>query len=148
MNTRRHIHEEDFPVPAADLFALLHTPTAICGWWSASTAIVIPEKGGIWAAAWGDDPDAPDYISTFTIAEFDPPKRMLLTDARYLAKAGQPPFEAKITAEFTVTPSPGGSLLKVVQDGFPAHPAADDFYLACETGWKNTFAGIRKYLPK
>ena len=22
----------------------------------------------------------------------------------------------------------------------------DDFYLACETGWKNTFAGIRKYL--
>ena len=146
METRRHIHEEEFPVTAEELFAILHTPTAICGWWGASTAIVIPQKGGIWAAAWGTDPDAPDYISVFTIAEFDPPARMLLTDASYLARAGQPPFEAKITAEFIVAPSPGGSVLKVVQDGFPSDPIADDFYLACETGWKNTFAGIRKYL--
>lgn len=146
METRKHIHEEEFPVPAEDLFALLHTPTAIREWWGAGSAIVIPRKDGIWAAAWGEDPDTPDYVSAFTIAEFDPPKKMLLTDARYLAREGQPPFVAEMTTEFTVTPSPRGSVLRVVQDGFPTDPIADDFYLACETGWKNTFAGIRKYL--
>jgi len=146
VETRKHIHQEEFPVPAEDLFALLHTPSAICGWWGASSAIVIPRKDGIWAAAWGEDPDAPDYVSAFTIAEFDPPQKMLLTDGRYTAKSGKLPFEAKMTTEFIVTPSPGGSTLKVVQDGFPTDPIADDFYLACETGWKNTFAGIRKYL--
>lgn len=146
METRKHIHEEEFPAPAEELFALLYTPTAIRGWWRAASAIVIPRKDGIWAAAWGEDPDAPDYVSAFTIAEFDPPQKILLTDARYLAKAGQPPFVAKMTTEFTVTASPGGSILRVVQDGFPTDPIADEFYLACETGWKNTFAGIRKYL--
>ena len=146
METRKHVHEEEFPVSPEKLFALLHTPSAICEWWGAASAIVIPKKNGIWAAVWGEDTDAPDYTSVFTIAEFEPPRRMLLTDARYIAKAGQPPFEAKMTAEFIVTETGSGSALRVIQDGFPADPVADDFYAACDTGWRNTFAGIRKYL--
>jgi hypothetical protein len=88
------------------------------------------------------------HIPVVSIAEFDPPQKMLLTEARFLARTGQPPFVSKMTTEFTGTTSPGGSVLRVVQDGFPTDPIAHDFYLACETGWKNTFAGILKYLPK
>jgi uncharacterized protein YndB with AHSA1/START domain len=145
METRKHVHEEFFTVDPETLFAILHTPSAIRAWWGASRAIVLAENNGIWVAAWGDE-DEPDYISIFTIKEFEPPGRILFTDGKYFAKTGPPPFEMKMTTEFIVEPTPTGSILRVVQDGFPADKIADDFYAACDTGWRNTFAGIRKYL--
>jgi hypothetical protein len=36
--------------------------------------------------------------------------------------------------------------LRVVQDGFPREPVADEFYAACEQGWHDTFASIKRYL--
>lgn len=147
METRCHIHEEEFPVAPETLFAILHTPTAICGWWGASRSIVLAEKGGTWAASWGDE-DEPDYISTFTIEEFEPPRRILFTGGKYFAKTGSPPFEMKMTTEFVVEPRGPGCILRVIQDGFPAGEIADDFHAACDTGWRNTFGGIRKYLSK
>ncbi len=59
MKTRKHVHEETFPVAPAQLFAVLHTPSAIRQWWGAARAIVLPEPGGLWAAAWGDAEDDP-----------------------------------------------------------------------------------------
>lgn len=73
---------------------------------------------------------------------------MLLIEARFLARAGQPPFVLKMTTEFTVTASPGGSVLRVVQDGFPTDPIADDFYLTCETGWKILLPEFVNIFPK
>jgi uncharacterized protein YndB with AHSA1/START domain len=51
MNTRKHVHEELLPADAARLFALLHTPSAIRGWWGAARAVVMAQEGGMWAAA-------------------------------------------------------------------------------------------------
>lgn len=65
MTTRRHVHEESFPITPEELFALLHTPSAV---------------------------------------------------------------------------------LRVSQDGFPIGPEADAFYAACEQGWRDTFAGIRRFV--
>ncbi|MEZ5344778.1 MAG: SRPBCC domain-containing protein [Pyrinomonadaceae bacterium] len=146
MDCRKHVHAEDFPVSPEKMFEILCRPSAICGWWGASQAIVLPKNDGVWTAAWGEDPDDPDYISSFRIKEYEPPRRILFTDAEYFSKDGGLPFEADLTAEFIVEPSDSGCTLKVIQDGFPADPVADDFYSACETGWKNTFEGIRKYL--
>ena len=146
METRKHIHEEEFPVSQEEMFGILIKPSAIRKWWGASRAIVLAEENGIWAGTWGDDEDNPDYISTFTISEFEPPKRILFDDAKYFPKDGGLPFEAKITAEFIVEKTDSGCKLRVVQDGFPKDSGADDYYNACETGWKNTFEGIRKYL--
>ncbi len=148
MNYRKHAHKEEFPVSTGEMFEILCRPTAICIWWGASRAIVLPKKEGIWTAAWGEDPDKPDYISAFTIEEYEPPRRILFTDAKYFSKSGDLPFEASISAEFIVEPKDPGCTLEVIQDGFPADPIADDYYAACETGWKNTFEGIRKYLSE
>jgi uncharacterized protein YndB with AHSA1/START domain len=145
-NVRKHIHEEVFSASPEALFAILHTPTAICGWWGASRAIVIAEENGIWTAAWGDDPDKPDYVTSFVIRAFEPPRRMLLGSARYFARTGKLPFEAELTTEFSIEPTDSGSRLRVVQDGFPRSMAADDFYKACFDGWRNTFDGIRAFL--
>lgn len=64
MNARQHIHEEVFPATPEQLFALLHTPSAIRGWWGAARAIILPKEGGVWIGAWGEDEDLPDYITS------------------------------------------------------------------------------------
>jgi uncharacterized protein YndB with AHSA1/START domain len=147
MATRSHTHEIRLLEPPEAVFAILHTPSAIRGWWSASRAIVLPQTDGFWAATWGADEDKPDYVGSYRIAVFDPPRRLVLTDAKYYSKDGRLPFEAMFVVEFTVEPRPeGGSLLRVVQDGFPTDTAADTFFAACKTGWRNTFAGIEAHL--
>lgn len=146
MNTRTHIHEEVFTTSPEKLFALLHTPSAIRQWWSASRVIVLPEVGGLWAAAWGDDEDHPEYQTIASISVFEPPSRLFLSEYRYHSRDGQFPFEANFTSEFLISAHPEGALLKVIQDGFPAGADGDKFLAACEKGWTDTFAGIRSFL--
>lgn len=146
MSTRKHVHEETFSVSPERLFALLHTPSSIRQWWGVSRAIVLPVSGGLWTAAWGDVEDDPDYSTSATIQEFDPPRRMVLSDYRYHAKTGPLPFPANFVTEFSVSPNSEGASLRVTQDGFPMGPEADEFYAGCKQGWEDTFAGIRRYL--
>jgi uncharacterized protein YndB with AHSA1/START domain len=145
MKTRQHVHEESFPVTAEELFSALQTPAAIREWWGAARAIVIPEEGGAWVAAWGADENSPDYVTAATMKVFDPPRRIVFGDYKYYAKAGVLPFQAEFTTEFVVEENPNGATLRVTQDGFPLGSEADEFYIACEQGWRNTFAGIRRF---
>lgn len=119
MPTRTIIHEETFPVSVERLFAILHTPSAICSWWGVARAIVLAEPGGVWAAVWGESEDEPDYITTATIAEFDPPRRMFLNNYRYRLQTGPLPFDADFTTEYLVLPHADGAPLRVTNDGFP-----------------------------
>ncbi|MDH3253438.1 MAG: SRPBCC domain-containing protein [Acidobacteriota bacterium] len=64
------------------VFTLLHTPGAIRHWWSATRAVVVPERGGIWAAARGHEQDDPDYVTAAAISKFEPPRRLVLSDYR------------------------------------------------------------------
>lgn len=148
MPMRQQVREEIFPASAERMFALLHTPSAIRAWWGAAHAIVLAREGGVWAAVWGDSEDEPDYITAATIDVFDPPRRLVMGDFRYQAKSGPLPFQADLRTEFTVTPHPEGAVLRVVQDGFPVDAVADEFYAGCERGWRDTFAGIRRYLAR
>lgn len=146
MKTRKHVHEEVFPASQRRLFALLHTPSSIRQWWGCARAIVLPEPGGLWAATWGASEDEPEYITAATLQVFNPPHRMVLSDYRYHSKDGPLPFQADFVTEFLVSPQDGGASLRVTQDGFPATSEADEFYEACQKGWRDTFAGIRQFL--
>lgn len=149
MATRKLVHEEVFSASVADVFSLLHTPSSIRQWWGVSRAIVLPERGGIWAAVWGDVEDDPDYVTIATIREFEPPRRMVLCNYRYRARTGPLPFPADFVTEFAVElHSDDGAILRVTQDGFPETPEASEFHAACQRGWQNTFAGIRRFLAE
>lgn len=132
--TRQHEREIWLSADPKRVFSLLIMPSAIRTWWCASRAIVIPQQGGVWVAAWGSAEDDPDYIFAGVIEEFDPPRCLVLGEQRYLAKSGPLPFEARFRTTFTVEQAKGGSVLKVVQDGFPADAVADEFYVSCEKG--------------
>ena len=149
-DSRSHTHEIALPVPAERVFEILHTPSDIRGWWNASRAVVIPEQGGFWAAAWGDDEDAPDYVGSATIAVFDPPRRMKLVDyvfrSRVAGELDPPSDTSRMTTNFTVTGTADGCILRVTQDGFPPAGECDGYYEACKLGWKNTFDGVERHL--
>jgi uncharacterized protein YndB with AHSA1/START domain len=146
MQTRKHVHEETFAADPETVFNLLVTPSAIRKWWGATHAVVDKKEGGIWVGVWGDE-DAPDFITFNRMRVYDPPKRVMFADFEYYARTGGLPFAHQLTAEFTVIPEgPNNTKLRVVQDGFPCAKAADDFYAACEVGWRDTYAGIRRYL--
>ena len=145
MMTRKHEHQIELPVAPARVFALLHTPSDICAWWFASSAIVLPQTNGFGAAVWGKA-DEPDYNSAATITVFEPPRRLVLSDFKYFAQSGALPFQAKLTTEFVVESRDTGALTRVVQDGFPCEPVAHEFYAACAQGWPDTFASIKRYL--
>lgn len=67
---------------------------------------------------------------------------MVLSDYRYHAETGPLPFKA----EFLVSAHVDGASLRVTQDGLSAGPEADEFFVSCQQGWKETFAGTRRYL--
>ncbi len=148
METRKHIYRIELAAAPEEVFKLLITPSAIRSWWGASRAIVAPRAGGVWAAAWGDDEDIPDYVTVYKIKAIEPPRRLFLADTKYFAKSGPPPFHANLTTEFTVEPTADGSILQVTQDGFPADAFADEFYTACEKGWCDTFNSVKRYLEQ
>ncbi len=143
---RSHSRTLDLPLPPPGTFALLVTPSAIRGWWGAARVIVLPREGGVWAAAWGGREDDPDYVTGARISVFDPPKRLRLSGFNTFARGGPLPFPSDLlSTEFSVAPARGGSLLTVVQSGFPDDARADDFFAGCERGWQETFEGIRRF---
>ena len=147
MTTRSQFHTVELPLPPERTFALLHTPSAIRSFWDAARAIVVPRIGGDWIVAWGDNEDAPAYVTAGTIAVLDAPRRLRLVDFRYLARVeGELPFDSRaLSLEFTVEPgATSGSVLTVMQDGFPLDASADAFFAGCEAGWRRTLAGIER----
>ena len=127
------------------LFRTLHTPTEICLWWNARTAIVIPRPGGIWAAAWGKDEDHPDYITIARMTTFEPPRRLVMADFEYHSGDKPLDFSRELAVEFRIEPLGDSARLTVEQSGFPEDASADEFYRGCCQGWKNTLAAIRDF---
>lgn len=126
------------------VFDALIRPSLIKKWWSAAHAVIIPETGGLYAVTWGEDEDAPDYISAATIRTYEYPKRLWLTDYRYASKNGALPFQTEMDTEFLLEPQGDQVKLTVRQSGFPDEAVADDFYAACVKGWEDTLAGFKK----
>lgn len=132
-----------------DVFNSLITPSRINEWWKSSTAIVNPKKGGIWMASWGEDIDAPDYVTSAVLSEFDPGQRLVMSDYDYLSKSGPLPFEAEFETSFLISElSESETELKVIQTGFPDEKTADGFYAGCLQGWEDTLANLKIHLQQ
>lgn len=132
--------------PIDRVFGALVTPSLIRQWWFASRAIIIPETGGRYDLAWGEEEDNPDYISAARIEVFDRPHRLLLTDFQYHSKDGPLPFEGAFENEFRLEKTASGTRLIVRQAGFPEESVADDFYRSCVQGWVDTLGSFKRVM--
>lgn len=131
-----------------DVFDALLTPSEICTWWFAQTAIVIPENNGLYAISWGNDVDNPDYVSVATISEIEKPVKLRLTDFRYHSREGALPFDADLQLEFSLAKENGGTVITVRQTGFPEDESADGFYNSCVRGWTETMTSFLSVLKE
>ena len=142
---RRHILEEPFGVPPERMFKILITPSAIRSWWGASSVVIDARAGGSWVTASGERDTDADFISSFKIIEFDPPKRMLLGSGKYYTGSNWP-IKTNITTEMIIEEVPAGCILRIIQELSPPDPLLDDYFDACVAGWQNSFEGMRNYL--
>jgi uncharacterized protein YndB with AHSA1/START domain len=137
MATRSISVAQEINAPIEKVFDALITPSDICAWWGAATAIVLAEPGGTWAGARGEI-DHPDDLPAATLIEFSRPQRLVPGDYRYRARTGPLPFKADFKTSFDLRSAGIGTLVSVEQTGFPSIPEADDFYQGCLTGLAST----------
>lgn len=145
MEVRRKELEEPFGVTPERLFEVLTTPRAIRSWWGVSRVFLEARKGGTLVTAWGAGEEDSDFVSSFKIVEFDPPKRLVLGGGKYIEEHRWP-LETDITTEFLIEAHPSGCNLRIVQELAPDEPLLHDYFDACILGWQNCFEGIRNYL--
>ncbi len=127
------------------LFQTLHTPTEICMWWNARTAVVMPRPNGLWMATWGKDEDRPDYITVARMKVFDPPKQLVMCEFEYWSGEEPLPFADQLETAFQIEELRGHARLTVTQSGIPDEATADEFFRRCCQGWKATLAAIKDY---
>lgn len=146
MNTRSIYKEWLIERDIDSVFQYLVLPSKIKQWWSAQSAIILPERGGLYIVSWGKDEDDPDYISSATIVEIDPPGKLSLSYERYYTKFGRLPFEANLEVEFTLMKQGESTKLALQQTGFPNDTIADEFYAGCIQGWEDTITAFKNLL--
>ena len=138
--------EKDFACTPRDLFDALHTPSALRSWWNADRVIIIPRKNGIFAAAWGEDEDDPEYMSSGIYKVYEPPYKSVMEDFRYYAKSDPVDFEDMMSIAYEITPSTAGAHLLLTHAGFPDESYADAYFDACVEGWAASLKSLRSYV--
>ena len=144
--TRRHVLEESFGVTPERMFEILTTPKAIRSLVGSDVGgNRCTRKGGSLGHGGRRRRSDTEFINSFEILEFDPPKRMLLGSGKYFAGTNWP-IRTNMTTEMLIEPQPTGCILMIIQELSPADPLLDDFFDACVAGWQNSFEGMRNYL--
>ena len=136
----------DIDADAIEVFNALITPSAICAWWQANSAIVLAEPNGTYAVSWGEDEDNPDYLTIARIVRYEPPEILELAEYQYRSSEGGLPFDNDLPVTLTVEQRQGPTRLHVRQTGFPAEESADMYYEGCVKGWEDTLRNIKEFL--
>jgi uncharacterized protein YndB with AHSA1/START domain len=145
MKSRREELAEPFGVSPERMFDMLITPSAVRQWFGASTAIIDAREGGSWVAAFGEGERDADFVTSFGILRFEPPKRLLLGSGKLFIE-NKWPIATNITTDLVVEPHAAGCTLRIIQELSPYDELLDDYFDACVAGWQNSFEGMRSYL--
>lgn len=142
-STRNIAHSVRAKASAKVIFNALITPSLIKQWWYVHTAIVIPEVGGVYALAWGDSIDYPDYVTVSRLNEYEFGKKISMKNESYFSPHGNLPFEAELVATISLEEDGEETIIKVLQTGIPADSVADDFYEGTVKGWETTLLSLK-----
>lgn len=139
---------ENFACTPQELFDALHTPSALRSWWNADRVIIIPRKNGMYAAAWGEDEDDPEYVSSGIYGVYDPPYKSIIVDFRYYAKSDPADFEDLMSVTYEITSRDSEAHLQLTHAGFPEGAEADAYFEACTQGWVTSLKSLKTYVEQ
>ena len=108
--------EVDLPAPPEEVFRHLTDPAAMIRWMG-QHAILKPVPGGAFKVDINGVPVRGRYL------EIDPPRRVLVSWG-VAGSASMPPGATEV--EFTLTPTPAGTRLRLVHRGLP--PGQEDIH--------------------
>ena len=119
--------EVDLPARPEEVFRHLTDPAAMIRWMG-QHATLEPVPGGAFEVDINGVPVRGQYL------EIDPPRRVLVSWG-VAGNVGMPPGATEV--EFTLTPTPAGTHLRVVHRGLPA--GQEDMHA---TGWRHFLARL------
>lgn len=128
MSKQRH-HEVGAEIdgPAELAWRMVTDPTQIKRWFTAE-ARVEERVGGEYRLEW-----TPEMVGEQKIAEWDPPKKLVLHNAKEDAWKD-------MVVTWTTEAKGDKTILRVVQSGIPADSEWDDFFDSTAQGWINALA--------
>lgn len=121
--------EVDLPAPPEEVFRHLTDPAAMIRWMG-QHAILKPVPGGAFEIDINGVPVRGRYL------EIDPPRRVLVSWG-VAGSARMPPGATEV--EFTLTPTPAGTRLRLVHRGLP--PGQEEIHA---TGWQHFLARLTR----
>ena len=127
----------------AIIFNAIISPSLIKQWWYVHTAIVVPELNGIYALAWGESIDRPDYVTVSRLSEYEFGKKISMANESYFSPHGDLPFNSDLVATLSLEVDGAETILKVLQTGIPTDAVADDFYEGTVKGWETTLLSLK-----
>jgi uncharacterized protein YndB with AHSA1/START domain len=121
--------EVNLPAPPEEVFRHLTDPAAMIRWMG-QHAILKPVPGGAFEVDINGVPVRGHYL------EIDPPRRVLVSWG-VAGSASMPPGATEV--EFTLTPTPVGTRLRLVHRGLP--PGQEEIHA---TGWRHFLARLTR----
>ncbi|MBB3677522.1 SRPBCC domain-containing protein [Modestobacter versicolor] len=138
--------EREFTVQAAPevVFDVLSSPEHIARWWGAD-AVLDPTPGAVGELAWNDRA----HVTPLTVVEADPPRTFSFRWA-YDDESPSPTNSFLVT--FTLRPTEGGTVVRLVETGFRERGWADAVAQAHHDdhvqGWDQHLATLRGYVTR
>jgi uncharacterized protein YndB with AHSA1/START domain len=137
--------EREFTVQATPevVFDVLSSPEHIAQWWGAD-AVLAPTPGSVGELAWNDR----SHVTPLTVVEADPPRTFSFRWSYDAAEA--PAVGNSFLVTFTLRPTDGGTVVRLVETGFRERGWTADVAQAQHDdhvhGWDLHLGTLRSYV--
>lgn len=142
----REIHIDASPEV---VFEVITSPAHIREWWNGCETDVVPSAGSVAELAWGKGSDEP-HIEQMTVVAAEPPR---LFSFRWVYGGESAPTPANsLLVTFELSPSEGGTLLRMTETGFREKgweiAVMEAAYADHVNGWDVFVPSIRDYVAR
>ena len=138
--------------PAGRVLRAFFDPAALGAWWQASHAVTVPRMLGPYAVEWISTDFRDEVLGRLggalrgTVMQFQPDSGFFVADVYWLPPDGEP--IGPMALEVTCTPVPGGTRVRVTQNGFEEGVRWRRYYQVIGHGWERALASLKALLEK
>lgn len=129
------------PEKALDAFT---EPTPLKGWWGVERSLVEKRPGGAYALTWGISEAGFHYVSCGVVKRYEAAKALEISNMFYFNPEKEILGGMGMTVE--VSAQDGGTMMRVVQDGYRTGGDWDWYFEAVKTAWPQALQHLKSFL--